>query len=310
MGDADGHYQRDMSKTLTLYLTELLLWQVKHGKNPVLMRLTKALEEAGWGVGLASDAATQRLTSMARPGFALFYEDEPFHTRALTLRRSYLRPFLRIEASAKRWEWDVAKATFDPEVVNPKHAAQFGSFWRKKLGLKTERGEGFVYVPLQGKLTQKRSFQSASPLQMLETVVQNADGRRVIATLHPSETYTDTERARLSEMVKDGRIQISHRPMQVLLPRCDYVATQNSSVAVMGYFLSKPALLFGQIDFHHIAGSVPMQGLDAAYAKIDGPAPDYARYLYWFFQIQALSVWRSDFSERLATRLSDHGWPD
>ena len=96
----------------------------------------------------------------------------------------------------------------------------------------------------------------------------------------------------------------------MLLPRCDYVATENSSVAVMGYFLGKPALLFGQIDFHHIAGSVPIQGLSQAYETINGPEPDYARYLYWFFQMQALNVWRPEFAERLLARLSEHGWPD
>ena len=299
-----------MSKTLTLYLTELLLWQVKRDKNPFLTCLIEVLESAGWKVSLASDAASQRLKSVARPGYALFYEDEPFHARALTVRRSYLRPFWRIEASAKRWEWDVAKAAFDPETVDPRSAAQFGTFWRKKLGLEAERSEGFIYVPLQGKLTQKRSFQSASPLRMLETVVHRAEGRRVIATLHPREDYSEMEHAHLAEMVEDGLIELSDKPMQVLLPRCVFVATENSSVAVMGYFLAKPALLFGQIDFHHIAGSVPKQGLPEAYRTIQGPEPDYARYLYWFFQMQALNVWRPDFSERLLARLSEHGWPD
>ena len=299
-----------MSKTLTLYLTELLLWQVKRDKNPFLAQMIHVLTEAGWDVALASDAAHLRLGSVMRPGYALFYEDEPFHTRALTVRRAYLPPFWRIERSSRRWEWDVALARFDPEQVDPKRAVQFGTYWRKRLGLEAQYSEGFVYVPLQGKLTQKRSFQSASPMRMLETVAQRAGKRRVVATLHPRETYTDEERNTLQDMVDEGRIELSDKPMEVLLPRCDYVATQNSSVALMGYFLSKPALLFAQIDFHHIAGSVPLQGLTQAYDSLTGPEPDYARYLFWFFQHQALNVWRPDFPERLLARLAEHGWPD
>ncbi len=298
-----------MTKIVTLYLTELLVWQLKRDKNPFLAQVVEVLEGAGWQVSVTSDAVGQKLRSVARPGYALFYEDEPFHGRSLTMRRAYLEPFWRLEASAKRWEWDVAKTEFDPETVDPKRAAQFGTFWRKRLGLEAARSEGFIYVPLQGVLTEKRSFQSASPLRMLETVAQRAEGRKVIATLHPREVYSDAELARVNGLVEEGRIELSDASMQDLLPRCDYIATQNSSVALMGYFLSKPALLFGQIDFHHIAGSVPKQGLRAAYETINGPEPDFARYLFWFFQMQSLNMWRSDFSERLLARLKQQGWP-
>ena len=73
------------------------------------------------------------------------------------------------------------------------------------------------------------------------------------------------------------------------------------------YLLNNPALLFGQIDFHHIAGSVHRDGLDKAFEKIERQSPDYARYLFWFFQEQALNVWRPDFPDRLNSRLADHG---
>ena len=298
-----------MAKTLTLYLAELLLWQVKRGKNPFLARLIEVLEGADWDIALASDATSQRLKSVARPGYALFYEDDPFHARALTVRQSYLRPFWRIEASAKRWEWDVARARFDPEQVDPRSAAQFGTFWRKKLGLEAERSEGFVYVPLQGKLTQKRSFQAMSPLRMLETVVSRAEGKRVIATLHPREHYSDTERAKLAQMVDAGRIELSDKPMQVLLPRCDYVATENSSVAAMGYFLAKPALLFGQIDFHHIAEPANMAQLPDSFDAAVTARPAFDRYVHWFWQENCINAGRADARAKILARFQRFGWP-
>ena len=43
----------------------------------------------------------------------------------LVMRRVYAYPFWAIEASDKRWEWDVARAVFDPETVNGHKAARF-----------------------------------------------------------------------------------------------------------------------------------------------------------------------------------------
>ncbi|MFT7510330.1 MAG: hypothetical protein ACI9KS_002516, partial [Sulfitobacter sp.] len=42
-------------------------------------------------------------------------------------------------------------------------------------------------------------------------------------------------------------------------------------------------------------------------AHLDSDAPDYARYLFWFFQERALNVWRPDFPDRLKARLAALG---
>ena len=87
------------------------------------------------------------------------------------------------------------------------------------------------------------------------------------------------------------------------------VVTQNSGVALTGYFAGKPAVLFGKIDFHHIAGSVPREGIDRAFARVRGPAPAFDKYLYWFFALNAIPFWDTDAKDRIVARLRRFGWP-
>ena len=94
-----------------------------------------------------------------------------------------------------------------------------------------------------------------------------------------------------------------------LVKACDYIVTQNSSVAVTGYFAAKPAVLFARIDFHHIAGSVPRQGVEVAFAQMRQPAPDFARYLYWFLELNSVRTWDTAAQERVRSRLRHFGWP-
>lgn len=112
----------------------------------------------------------ERLTSAARKGYAVFLMDDPFHDRAVTVRKVYHYPFWAIERSAKRWEWCVARASFDPLAIDGAAAQKFYRFWQKRLfgdAPQDVSRQGLVYVPLQGRLLQHRSFQSCSPVEML-----------------------------------------------------------------------------------------------------------------------------------------------
>jgi hypothetical protein len=294
-------------KRLTFYLPDWLQWQVARDKHGFLAALRAVFVQSGWQMEVRGNGMAERLASVARPGWAMFYKDAPMPGRSLTMRRSYLEPFWHIEKTAKRWEFDVAKAAFDPTAVNGQRAGQFGGFWRTKLELpEAKPGEGFVYVPLQGKLLAHRRFQAMSPIEMVQVLAER-EAREIIVTLPPSETYSEAERETVAELCAQPRITLSTAPMTELLARCDYVAAQNSSVVISGFLLDKPAILFGQIDFHHVAGNVPRDGIAAAFAYLDSDAPDYARYLFWFFQERALNVWRPDFPDRLKARLAALG---
>ncbi len=286
--------------------------RAKRGNFNLINKITQVFEAGGYRVQLKRNSEAERAKSAARRGYSLFHMDEPFHPRALTLRKAYFYPFWRIEASAKRWEWGIAKAGFDPNAVDGDEASAFCRFWRQKLfgsSAQPQPSEDMVYVPLQGRLLEQRSFQFASPLAMIEAVLMHDRDRQVIVGLHPSETYIPEELDALRALVdKYPRLRLSAEPMDVLLTRCDYVVCENSSVAFAGYFFHKPAVLFAKIDFHHIAANVAAIGV--ADAIRNGPEldPDYDRYLCWFLKLTAINGGSDQVESQITRVVRAHGW--
>ncbi|MEP1933334.1 MAG: hypothetical protein ABJJ37_18830, partial [Roseibium sp.] len=192
-------------------------------------------------------------------------------------------------------------------------ARQFYLFWQKRLfsdAMKTFGWDGFVYIPLQGRLTQCRSFQSCSPIEMIRQTLLHEPKRRVIAALHPKETYSEEDFAALEALdAKFDRLELRMGEMESLLPRCDYVVTENSSVGFSGFFFGKPCVTFANIDFHHITADVGRLGVEGAFDAVRGPVPDFAGYVWWFLQKMSINAGRPEAEEKIRTRFSALGWP-
>ena len=299
-------------KILRIYLDEAPLSRARKGEFNLINLVRQAFEARGFRVEYIKNSLAERIKSASRNGYSLFHMEDPFHPRALTLRRAYYYPFWRIESSAKRWEWSIAKSNFDPAKIDCVEARNFCRFRRKQLfGLNeipTAPG-GSIYIPLQGRLMQRRSFQSLSPLEMIATVLKLDPGRQIYTGLHPNETYLPEEIAALRAMADTSpRLTVSTAPMTDLLASCDYVVTENSSVALAGYFFHKPAVLFAKIDFHHIAANVAELGVEAALRTVPTLAPDYDRYMYWFLQMTCINTGQADAEDRILEMVRRKGW--
>ena len=166
--------------------------------------------------------------------------------------------------------------------------------------------DGFVYIPLQGRLLDHRSFQSCSPIQMIERTLATFPDRKIIATLHPKETYPKQELDAVEQLEKTyPNLELRMGQMDVLLDRCAFVVTQNSSAAFNGYFFGKPAVLFGMVDFHHIAlDGMTVENFD----QIAAHQPDYARYVYWFWQEQSINAGHPMALRKIKDRFKKYGW--
>ncbi|WP_370399652.1 hypothetical protein [Sulfitobacter sp. JB4-11] len=243
---------------------------------------------------------------------ALCHMVKPDIPRALIFRRVYEYPFWQIEQTSERWNWDTAKATFDPARVSG-DAARFYGFWQRRLfddAVKQTRQRGYIYVPLQGRLLQKRSFQKCSPLDMIGHCLIHAPDRQIIATLHPKEAYGAAELAALETLARQNpRLEIAKGDMVRYLQDCDFVVSQNSGAAFSGLFFGKPALLFAGIDFHHIAIKANMDDLQKSFDQVAIHQPDYAAYIWWFWQSQSINAGKDDARDRIAARLRRFGWP-
>ncbi|MFN4058046.1 MAG: hypothetical protein ACK4HW_07680 [Roseinatronobacter sp.] len=298
-----------MAHNLHIHLHDSLRARAQAGEVPLFTHLAASLP--GWRLHFQPDTPLARLKTRLRGGYGLFHmQPLPAGGRILCLRRAYIYPFWRIERTHLRWEFDAARMAFEPASFDPDPAARFVARWRPKLlGDRPITRAGFILIPLQGHLQTARSFQSMSPLHMIEETLTR-DPRPVIATLHPNQRYSDADRRALAQMTERfPRFSLSPKTSADLLAACDLVVTQNSSVALTGFFAAKPAILFGQSDFHHIAASIPRDGLEAAFAR---PAPTldvFDRYLHWFFTQTAINAGAPDAPARLNARLRALGWP-
>ncbi|MDX1781237.1 MAG: hypothetical protein R3256_07950 [Thalassovita sp.] len=300
-------------KHLDFYLVPDLLKSARAGQHNFIGKIVEVVEKAGFSVGFRGNSPRERAASHDRPGYAMFHMDEPQGDHALTFRRVYHYPFWQIEPTTRRWDWRVAQKRFNPGKVDPEEAKRFFSFWRKRLfgeAVTEVTRDGIIYAPLQGRLTERRSFQTCSPLEMLVSTLQHDPSRRVIATLHPNESYSASELSKLETLAKRfPRLKLQRADMVKMLQRCDYVVTQNSSVAFNGYFFGKPCVLFARSDFHHIAADVYRQGLDRAFETVLRDPPDFERYVWWFWQDMSINAGRPEAQKKIRQALRRAGWP-
>lgn len=300
-------------KILRFYLDAGLRQSAESGDHNFIGKVANVAQAAGYRVEYKANSVAERLKSAHRRGYALFHMDDPFHDRALTFRRVYQYPFWAIERSAKRWEWRVAQSVFSADNVPREEAVRFFGYWRNRLfratGTTPSR-DGYVYVPLQGKLQQCRSFQACTPLEMVQSVLAHDPKRQVVAVLHPKEKYTPSEIAELDALKnKNPKLTVETGDMERWLPGCDYVVTQNSSAGFFGLFFEKPCVLFGQIDFHHIALNAGALGAQNAIEQAPDITPDYAGYVHWFWQQMSINAGRPDAEDQIRAGLTRGGCP-
>ena len=301
-----------MAETVRLYLPHPMDRRARRGEHNFVNQLDTALERSGMALDICTATATDTRDAARWGGRALFLMQEPRHDLGLSLRVAYIMPFWRIETTAERWRFDVARAEFDPEGLDRAEARRFTRFWgKRKFGAAVENTEraGVIYVPLQGHLRRQRSFQHAAPIDMLEQTLQRASGRRVLAGLHPKESYSDADLAGLETLsARYPILEVQTGGMEEALRTCDFVVTQNSAAALMAMFFGKPAMIWARIDFHHAMVDAGALGAETAFDRIERHAPDYEAYLLWFLKLTAINAGAPDAPDQIAARLSALGW--
>ncbi|WP_444667741.1 hypothetical protein [Cereibacter changlensis] len=296
-------------RVLNIYLPSPMCEDALAGRVNIVNRIGAAVQPFGLRLLIHHDSAAEMNDPERRHGWSIFHMQEPVGPRCLCLRRAYHYPFWQLEATNERWWFDVALAKFSPKSVDPELAKPFFRRWRERIvGDPPVSHDGFLFMPLQGRLTEHRSFQAMSPLAMIQATLA-ADARPIRATLHPKERYSPRELRALEKLAEaNPRFQLVQGDTITLLAACDLVVTQNSATALTGYFLKKPAVLFGLVDFQHIAGSVPHDGVEHAFAVAKGRPPDFAAYLYWFFHENTINAGAPEAEEQIRARMLHHKW--
>ena len=301
------------TQEIRIFLETDLRVSAAAGKHNFISIMTRVLERSGFSITYEDAERAKGIRAALWPGYTLFHMRAPFADRSLTFRRVYHYPFWNIEQTDKRWNWRVAKKSFPAERMNLAEAERFFRFWQNRLfgqAPKQTSQDGLVYVPLQGRLLDHRSFQSCSPVRMIEHVLEHDPNRKIVVTLHPNETYSPQELSALDALqARSSRLSVETGAMEHWLSACDYVVTQNSAAAFSGYFFEKPAILFAKIGIHHIAANVIDLGFEAAIRGVMDRRPDYAGYIHWFWQKMSINAGRPDAEARVALIFRAAGWP-
>jgi len=299
-------------KIVRFYLDRGLKQKAELGEHLFLARFRTVLERAGFRVAYHVSSDREWAKSADRPGKSVYLMRPPANEHGLTIRKNYVYPFWKIEKTAERWAWPVARASFDDRKAPQPEARRFARRIRKKLfGEMADRvtRDGIIYVPLQGRLLEQRSFQTMSPIHMLEHLLHHDRLRTVVATLHPREAYTPEETDALLALVQSNtRLDLVERPTPELLKTCDFVATQNSGVTLSAYFFRKPVVLFGRSDLHHIAANVAELGAEHAIAQAPLLRPSFDEYLWWVLHDQSINAAMPEAEQQIESALRRHGW--
>ena len=292
---------------VSVYVSAEQRASVLAGERSILTRLKTAIEGVGWSFAPQPEAEGPQAAS--RDGYHLLCNKDVPGRNCLNLRRSYFYPFWRIEDSNDRWNFQVAQRAFLPDDLPEPESQGFRDRWRKTFWPNRKiTDDGFIFMPLQGRLLRQRSFQTMSPVEMIRRTLARTD-LPIVATLHPGESYEPEEAEALAEIAaQEPRFTLSAEDSEHLLLRSSLVVTENSGLALSGYFAGKPAVLFADIDFHHLGGSVRRDGVDGAFARAQEDL-HYASYLFWFFRLNALNGGSDDITVRILARLREHGWP-
>lgn len=297
---------------LRFYLPKPLRASAEAGQHNFISKVVEVAQSQGFTTEFLDDSEKERRKASSRDGYALFHMHPPTHDRALSFRRAYYYPFWKIEDTNERWNYRVARTKFLADKQDPQRSETFAKRLRRRVFDVTDLGEvtkGLIYMPLQGKLLRHRSFQSCSPLEMIEQTLEAMPNHQVVATLHPNEIYTEAEFQALHDLEdRHDRFSIGDDPELSYLQACEYIVTQNSGAAFNGLLFHKPCLLFARIDFHHICAPAYEIGTKTAFEMLQEIQPDYDRYLFWFLQKMSINAGSDAAQDKILNTFRHFGW--
>ena len=300
---------------IQLIASERKLVQARAGKHNFINRMGQALRSVGCQLEFVPRTPASLLLAGDQGHRAVLSMEEPDNDRVLNMRKAYIGAFWRIETTNKRWEFRVANSRFSLQDIDAAAATDFANQWRKRAFdtmLADTRRDGFVLVALQGRLLRRRSFQQLSPIDMIEAVLAHEPRRKLLLSLHPGERYSAEELAAVQQLCdRQPRLHCVSGLSLKYLPYCDYVVTENSSVAFSGYFFHKPAVLFAAIDFHHIGFNVAGLGVERAFAHAQAAgqvAQPFDEYLYWFLKKTAINAGSDQAETQILAAMRAGGW--
>ena len=304
-------------KQVTFYLPQVILDNFENGvAHQFFTPVRSAFEELGFEVVLTLDTEAARKASRNDQGYNVFYNNTPTHARSISASQTFLGQFWQLEKTHDFADRFLAGQKFKATGVSENTTVEFLQDWSEWLFEKgPEFGmENYILIPLQAKLSMVRHWQYVSAAKMVATVLEREPERHLLIYPDPQEVYSEEEETLFARWDQNPAITILRGVTNVdrLIANAAYIVTINSPLALRGLFHRKQSLLFGHSDFHHINRVVKnKRSEDVAFEKVFKVSPNYARYLYWYFQIGCLDMQKGDrrpVRQAIIDRVRSLGW--
>lgn len=233
-------------------------------------------------------------------------------TGILNAAVAYMQPYWHLDAAGVQAESSIRATAYDPAKVAFDVAGPFFEDLRKQIVLQrrsrrdqmdevTEFAPGAIAVFLQGARPQAQGLAYCTALQMLRAVARGASGRQVLVKPHPLALEEDA--TVMDAAIAEGlAITPTLANVHDMLAGCTASVSFNSAVALEGFLHRKPAILFGQSDFHHFAETVrdPADFPNALTRTLYRPPGGYAQFLFWYLGMNCLHLHGPRFEARIA----------
>lgn len=159
---------------------------------------------------------------------------------------------------------------------------------------------------LQGPSQPVARARLCTEIDMVERVLAASAGAPVLVKPHPRNHDRPT-RERLAVLAGTHvNLHVVEAHIHDMLAVAAATCSISSGVSLEGYLHRVPALIFGKVDFHHIARTVHAgEDVGAAldWARAQGPGLPYAAYLHWFLQKNCINIGRDDWFARTCARV-------
>jgi len=254
-------------------------------------------------------------------GFLNIIDDRSVcHPAVLNAGVAYIGAFWHLDPNGVKALSSIGHREFDPTAFSAKRVATFfeglQNRYVRKRNSKYGQREEHVDVPknaislfFQGMAPLSTGVSKFEDFDILELLLNQTSGVPIVVKPHPLVTQKH-EIDFLHDLAKqDNRLFVTDANVHDILQNSAVTISNNSTVALEGFFHKKPAILFGDSDFHHIAHRFHTGDnvLDLI-GKAKNSRPAYPEFLAWYFLDQCLHLNSKKLKEKVYAIFRQHGF--
>ncbi|MGB0959061.1 MAG: hypothetical protein ACPGVK_02325 [Halocynthiibacter sp.] len=282
--------------TVFFHTDRLSLSKMRQGKLDFICQLVTFFQANGYGIE-ATKIQTNRVEEVAlsdhRHIHILVHDHPVVAENVFYAVPAYLNGFWYFDALGSRNNSSIKFAAFEPENMGNRHP--FENFERIKGWNVPKNRSKYTQVSTGAPLIDgaigffsqsfeaphyNRHYIDVRPL--LDAVIKHREARPIYIKPHPLQSE-DELKILAGYHDPDAGIFVVEQSIHDILPKLSFCISASSAVAFEANFHKTPAILAGEVDFHHNSIVVHTEeDLKAAMGAIETQEFYYEKYVSWF----------------------------